>query len=186
MFKPLLLSTAAALSFLAITLTPSAATNWSALESKSPEDGSAQIGGASWSVMRRSSCVAESKKPRRHIRPKAPIWRRCGDGQDPKINSDEPRKEVWRSSANSFAAFVPKAEEFVPTLPEAGRVYIRALTPAGGNKDTNFVLSGVSEVREKIARACNWSPRRMTRLGRSVQCRNVSWLGRKCGSKARS
>ena len=31
------------------------------------------------------------------------------------------------------------------------------VTAAGENKDTNFVLSGVSEIRDKIERACNWS-----------------------------
>jgi len=58
---------------------------------------------------------------------------------------------------NGLAAFTPKPEEFIRALPDSGRVFIRALTAAGENKDTNFILSGVSEIREKIGRACNWS-----------------------------
>ena len=42
---------------------------------------------------------------------------------------------------NGFAAFAPKPEEFIRALPNSGRVFIRALTATGENKDTNFVLS---------------------------------------------
>ena len=41
-------------------------------------------------------------------------------------------------------------------FPDSGRVFIRALTATGENKDTNFVLSGVTEIREKIGRVCHW------------------------------
>ena len=51
---------------------------------------------------------------------------------------------------------MPKEGPFLVALPDSGRVFIRALTAAGENIDTNFVLSGVSEIREKIGRACNW------------------------------
>jgi hypothetical protein len=73
-----------------------------------------------------------------------------------RIDSQDPIKEAWRPSMNGLAAFAPKPEEFIRALPDSGRVFIRALTAAGENKDTNFVLSGVSEIREKIGRACNW------------------------------
>jgi hypothetical protein len=49
-----------------------------------------------------------------------------------------------------------KPEEFIRALPDSGRVFIRALTATGENKDTNFVLSGVSEIREKTGRERNW------------------------------
>jgi hypothetical protein len=158
MFKPIVLSMAAAFSFLAVTPAPWAAPGWSTLESKSPEDGIAQIGGAL--VVSDAALILRCREQKTEA---AYSTKDTYLGDDAvivriRINSDEPKKEVWRSSANSFAAFAPKPEEFIRALPEAGRVYIRALTPAGGNKDTNFVLSGVSEIREKIARACNWSP----------------------------
>ena len=50
-----------------------------------------------------------------------------------------------------------EAKEFIRALPDSGKVFIRALTAAGANKATNFVLSGVSKIREKIGRACGWS-----------------------------
>jgi hypothetical protein len=73
-----------------------------------------------------------------------------------RIDQQEPVKEIWRSSVNRRAAFAPKAEEFIRALPDNGRVFIRAIAADGNNKDANFQLAGVSEIRDKIARACNW------------------------------
>jgi hypothetical protein len=74
-----------------------------------------------------------------------------------RINSENPVKEVWRSSMDGHAAFAPNPTDFIRTLPDDGRVFIRAIAADGQNKDANFKLSGVSEVRGKIGHACNWS-----------------------------
>ena len=58
---------------------------------------------------------------------------------------------------NGRAAFAPNAVDFIRALPDTGRVFIRATAANGTNKDTNFILSGVSEVRDKIGRICNWA-----------------------------
>jgi Type VI secretion system VasI, EvfG, VC_A0118 len=73
-----------------------------------------------------------------------------------RIDLQEPTKEMWRSSMNGRAAFAPHPLDFIRALPDSGRIFIRALTADGNNKDANFQLAGVSEIREKIARACNW------------------------------
>jgi hypothetical protein len=72
-----------------------------------------------------------------------------------RIDANKPLKEVWKSSVNSHVAFAPRPEDFIRALPDNGRVFIRALLPGGQTKDTNFILSGVSEVRGKIGHACN-------------------------------
>jgi hypothetical protein len=74
-----------------------------------------------------------------------------------RINSEDPVKEVWRASMDGHAAFAPKAMDFIRSLPDSGRVFIRAIAADGQNKDVNFKLSGASEVKDKIGRACNWS-----------------------------
>jgi hypothetical protein len=73
-----------------------------------------------------------------------------------RIDLQAPVKEVWRSSMNGRAAFAPKPEDFIRALPDSGRVFIRTIAADGNNKDANFQLAEVSEIREKIARACNW------------------------------
>jgi len=74
-----------------------------------------------------------------------------------RINSENPIKEVWRSSMDGRAAFAPNPMDFIRALPDNGRVFIRAVAADGQNKDTNFKFADVSEVRRKIGRACNWS-----------------------------
>ena len=71
--------------------------------------------------------------------------------------SVSPVKEVWLASMNGYAAFAPNPVDFVRALPEQGRVFIRAMAADGNNKDANFPISGVSAMRNKIARACSWS-----------------------------
>jgi hypothetical protein len=74
-----------------------------------------------------------------------------------RFNSENPIKEIWRSSMDGRAAFASNPRDFIRSLPDNGRVFIRAIAADGQNKDANFKLSGVSDVREKIGRACNWS-----------------------------
>jgi hypothetical protein len=74
-----------------------------------------------------------------------------------RINPEDPIKEVWRPSMDGRAAFAPRPTDFIRSLPDSGRVFIRAIAADGKNKDVNVKLSGVSEVRDKIGRACNWS-----------------------------
>ena len=74
-----------------------------------------------------------------------------------RLDQQEPIKEVWRSSMDGRAAFASKAKDFVRALPSNGRVFIRAIAADGNNKDANFQLAGVSEIKDKIARACNWA-----------------------------
>jgi hypothetical protein len=147
----------AVLSLLTITSAAVAAPGWSMLESKSPEDGSTQIGGAL--LVGDAALILRCREQKTEA---AYSTKNTDLGDDAvtvriRVNSNEPIKQTWRSSANSFAAFAPKPEDFIRALPDAGRVFIRAIKPDGGNKDTNFVLSGVAEIREKISRACHWS-----------------------------
>jgi hypothetical protein len=73
-----------------------------------------------------------------------------------RIDLQEAVKEIWRSSQNGRAAFAPHPVDLIRALPDGGRVFIRAITADGNSKDVNFQLSGVSEIRENVARACNW------------------------------
>jgi hypothetical protein len=68
-----------------------------------------------------------------------------------RINAESPIREVWRSSMNGRAAFAPNPMNC--SLFDNSRVFIRAIDANGKNKDVNFKLSGVSEVRDKIGRA---------------------------------
>lgn len=73
-----------------------------------------------------------------------------------RINFEDPIKELWRPSMDGRAAFAPNPVDFIRALPDNVRLFIRTIAADGKTKDANFKLSGVSEVRDKIGRACNW------------------------------
>jgi len=54
------------------------------------------------------------------------------------------------------AAFAPDAVPFIQSLPDNGKLLIRTTRSDGKVKEGNFNLGAVSEVRSKIAHACDW------------------------------
>jgi hypothetical protein len=73
-----------------------------------------------------------------------------------KINDEKLTKSQWRSSTTGRAAFAPNAVEFIRALPDNGKLFVGATRFDGKTKDGNFKLGPVSEIRDKIAGACDW------------------------------
>ena len=66
-------------------------------------------------------------------------------------------KEVWKASVNGRAAFAPDAIAFIQSLLDNAKLsIITTRSPDGKIKEGNFNLGAVSEVRNKIAKACDW------------------------------
>jgi hypothetical protein len=136
--------------------TASAQPTWSIVESKSPTDDSPQVsaglvvGDAALILRCQEQKTEAAFSTRDTYLSDKPVTIRF------RIDSQEPIKEMWLPSMNGRAAFASNPEGFIRGLPDDGRVFIRALTAAGATKDTNFILTGVSEIREKIARTCHW------------------------------
>ena len=67
-------------------------------------------------------------------------------------------KEVWKASIDGRAAFAPDAIAFIQALPDNGKLSIKTTRSTDGKvKEGNFNLGAVSEVRDKIAKACDWT-----------------------------
>ncbi len=73
-----------------------------------------------------------------------------------RINDQSPIKEVWKASMDGRAAFAPDAVAFIQSLPDNGKLLIRTIRSDGKVREGKFNLGAVSEVRNKIARACDW------------------------------
>ena len=74
-----------------------------------------------------------------------------------RINDQNPIKEVWKASMNGRAAFAPDAIAFIQSLPDNGKLSIKTTRSTDGKvKEGSFNLGAVSEVRNKIAKACDW------------------------------
>ena len=74
-----------------------------------------------------------------------------------RINGQNPIKQVWKASMNGRAAFAPDAVAFIQSLPDIGKLSIKTTRSTDGKiKEADFNLGAVSEVRSKIANACDW------------------------------
>lgn len=129
--------------------------NWSIEESKSPTDGSPQIVAANLVgdtvlILRCKDQTTEAAFSTEYNY----LGYRSVDVQL-RINDQNPNKEVWKASMNGRAAFAPDAVAFMQSLPDNGKVTIRATRSDGKVKEGTFYLGAVSEVRNKIARACD-------------------------------
>ena len=75
-----------------------------------------------------------------------------------RINDQNPIKEVWKASMNGRAAFAPDAIAFIQSLPDNGKLSIKTTRSTDGKvKEGKFDLGAGSEVRNKIAKACDWA-----------------------------
>ena len=74
-----------------------------------------------------------------------------------RINDQTPTKEVWKASLNGRAAFAPDAVAFMESLPDNDLAIKTTRSTDGKVKEGKFDLGAVSEVRGKIAKACDWA-----------------------------
>ena len=54
------------------------------------------------------------------------------------------------------AAFASNAEEFIRKLPDNAKLFIRTTRSDGKTKEAHFDLGNLSDIRNKIAHACDW------------------------------
>jgi Type VI secretion system VasI, EvfG, VC_A0118 len=86
-----------------------------------------------------------------------------------RINDQSPIKGVWNASMNGRAAFAPDATAFIQSLPDNGKLAIKTTRSTDGKvKEGKFDLGEVSEVRSKIAKACDWANDAAVRRGGSI------------------
>src|SRR6202158_489515 len=131
--------------------------NWSIEESKSPTTGSPQVVAANLAgdtvlILRCKDQITEAAFSTKYNY----LGYKSVDVQL-QINDQNPIKEVWKASTNGRAAFAPDAIAFIQSLPDNGKLSIKTTRSTDGKvKEGNFNLGAVSEVRNKIAKACDW------------------------------
>jgi Type VI secretion system VasI, EvfG, VC_A0118 len=134
---------------------------WSVTEDKSPIDDSPQV--QAQLRTRKGSEKAELILRCREKKTEAIFFPSdyLGSGQSIKvlvrIADSKPAETLWNPSSDGRAAFAPSAVQFIRALPDNGKLFIRATGYRGTSADGEFDLGAVSEIREKIAQACNWS-----------------------------
>jgi hypothetical protein len=130
--------------------------NWSVDESKSPTDGSPQVVAANLVndtvlILRCKDQTTEAAFSTRYNY----LGSRSVD-VTLRINDETPFKEVWKASIDGHAAFASDAMEFIRMLPDNAELFIKTSRSDGKTKEANFNLGNVSDIRSKIAHACDW------------------------------
>jgi hypothetical protein len=132
--------------------------NWSIDESKSPNDGSPQVVAANLVndtvlILRCKDQITEAA-----FSTQFNYLGYKSVNVELHINDQSPIKEVWNASMNGRAAFAPDAIAFIQSLPDNGKLLIKTTRSTDGKvKEAKFNLGAVSEVRNKIATACDWA-----------------------------
>jgi len=130
--------------------------NWQIEESKSPADGSPQIVAANLVgdtvlILRCKDQITEAAFSTRYNY----LGYKAVD-VELRVNNQKPIKEVWKASIDGRAAFAPDAAAFIQSLPDSGKLLIRTTRSDGKAKEGKFDLGNVSDIRNKIAQACDW------------------------------
>jgi hypothetical protein len=73
-----------------------------------------------------------------------------------RLNEDQPINANWIPSNNGSAAFAPEAIDFIRSLSDGGKLFVRITGFEGRTAKGKFDLANVSEVRSKVRDACNW------------------------------
>jgi hypothetical protein len=73
-----------------------------------------------------------------------------------RIGEGKPIETMWTPSTTGAGAFAPSAIQFIQALPDNTKLFVRATGYGGKTVDGELSLGKVSDVREKIAKACNW------------------------------
>ena len=130
--------------------------NWSIDETKSPTDGSRQVIAANLVndtvlILRCKDQTTEAAFSTRYNY----LGSRSVD-VTLRINDEKPFKEVWKASIDGRAAFASDPVEFIRMLPDNAKLFIKTSRSDGKTKEAIFNLGNVSDIRNKIANACEW------------------------------
>jgi len=74
------------------------------------------------------------------------------------INDGPPVTALWSASSNSKGLFASNAIALIKTLPEGGKLFVRATGYSGQADDATFQLGAVTVVRNRVSAACKWLP----------------------------
>jgi hypothetical protein len=131
---------------------------WDLDESKSPLDGSPQISAGLKAVDGDTLLILRCTEKKTEAVFGGPLM---VFGSDPikvlvRVGDGKLIETHWAASPNGRSAFAPSAIQFIQSLPENGKLFLRAFNFRGNGTDGEFDLGNVTAVRDKIAVACNW------------------------------
>jgi hypothetical protein len=142
---------------------PQPPTAWSINESKSPIDDSPQVTGTLKTVDDDNDILdtalvlrCKEKKTDAIFVQRFTYLGNNGIIVIVRIDSGNPTQSIWNISSDGTGVVADNPIQFIRALPNNGKLFIRALGYTGKIAQGEFNLANVSDIRDKIAQACNW------------------------------
>ena len=142
---------------------PPAQPDWSVDETRAPLDDSSQVTALLKATDGDAALGLRCKEHKTEVTVLPTKFTYLGSGGQLtvtiRINDGQPVVARWSPSTTGQAAFAPNAVQFIRALPDQGTLFVRVVGYGGTPHDAKFSLGAVSDVRNKIATACNWDAR---------------------------
>jgi hypothetical protein len=132
---------------------------WSIEDSKSSVDGSPEVFATLTSVDGRSELIIRCKdrKTQLAVLPSGLFALERG-AVLLQINDGPVVTASWSASSNSKGLFAPNAVDLIKTLPDGGKLFVRATGYNRQADDATFQLGAVTVVKNRVSAACKWPP----------------------------
>ena len=131
---------------------------WLITDEKSPLDDSPLVSAALASSDGRSHLLMRCKDRKTEVAVSIRGFIKCGPDVRViyRVDQGEATEIPWNAHSTCYLALAPSPIPFIRALNDDGKVYVRMFDHHGTPHDALFNLGKVSEVRSRLAQACDW------------------------------
>jgi hypothetical protein len=131
---------------------------WLITDEKSPLDDSPLVSAALASSDGRSHLLMRCKDRKTEAAVSIRGFIKCGPDVRViyRVDQSEATEIPWNAHSTCYLALAPSPIPFIRSLTDEGKIYVRMFDHHGAPHDALFNLGKVSEVRSRLAQACNW------------------------------
>jgi hypothetical protein len=135
-----------------------AGADWLITDEKSPLDDSPLVSAALASSDSRSHLLMRCKDRKTEVAVSIRGFIKCGPDVRViyRVDQGEATEIPWTAHSTCYLALAPSPIPFMRSLADDGKIYVRMFDHHGTPHDALFNLGKVSEVRSRLAQACNW------------------------------
>ena len=131
---------------------------WLITDEKSPLDDSPLVSTALTSSDGRSHLLMRCKDRKTEVAVSIRGFIKCGPDVRViyRVDQSEATEIPWNAHSTCYLALAPSPIPFIRSLTDDGKIYVRMFDHHGAPHDALFNLGKVSEVRSRLAQACDW------------------------------
>ncbi len=137
---------------------PGAGTAWVVNDEKSPLDDSPLVSAALPSSDGKAHLLMRCKDRKTELAVSIRGFIKCGTDIRViyRVDQGQAVDTPWKSHSSCYLAVAPSPIPLIQALADEGKVYFRMFDHHGAPNDALFNLGKISEIRSRLAEACNW------------------------------